>query len=96
MDVLEIKTKYVILCVQTRFCLRHLLFECAEVYEKRKVLWEELCSVCPKPFIEDVNKMCSKEKCTFMLNGFNIVYNDEWNTIHSKCLRFITKMINEY
>ncbi|MCP3956018.1 MAG: hypothetical protein GY697_27965, partial [Desulfobacterales bacterium] len=84
------------LCVQTRFSLSHLLFECIEVNDKRKVLWEELCTVCPKPFIEDINKMYNKEKCTFMLNGFNSVYTDEWNKIYSKCLRFITKMVSEY
>ena len=84
------------LCSQTRFSLSHLLFECSEIYAKRQVLWEELCTVCPKPFIDDMNKMCSNEKCTFILNGFNIVYNEQWNDIYNKSLKFITKMVDEY
>ena len=46
--------------------------------------------------VEEIDKMSSKEKCRFILNGFNISYTSEWQAIYSSVAKFLYEMYNKY
>ena len=84
------------LCSTNLNTVDHVLFECPNVADVRKHWWQLFEDRCPPEFVLSVNSMSSKERCKFLLNGFNVYYNHEWKDIYDYVSHFICNVDSKY
>ena len=71
------------LCNQQPYSAHHIIFDCIILYQARIEKWAFVIENCENHFVEEIDKMYSKEKCIFIFNGFNISYTSEWQAVYS-------------
>ncbi len=74
----------------------HILFQCTELTDSRKILWNEVVKTCPKQLLKELSKMSVFERTKFILNGFNCKYTPEWDLLYASLSNFCYIMYNIY
>ena len=74
----------------------HIIFECPAIGSVREELWSHVKACSTIPFIESIDSMNAKDKCKFVLNGFNVKYMHEWKYVYASMLKFIVKVYQYY
>ena len=63
-------------------------------------MWNEVLNTDPSNLVCGIDNMKHFDRCTFILNGFNVPYNGEWRKLYSALINFvfvITKeIVSEY
>ena len=70
----------------------HILFECDELELKRSELWQLVENCFPVQLPLSIASMSNVDKCKFILNGFNVKYENEWKPIYDAISNYIYEM----
>ena len=88
--------KFCTLCLSPVLsALAHILFECTELTLLRSNLWITVENVAPTSFIFCMNTMSALEKTSFIMNGMNSKYIQEFHLLYDTLLFFVTSMFEE-
>ena len=74
----------------------HALFECEAIGGLRKVLWSKFEDNSPINMVLGMNAMSKRERCKFILNGFNCKYVQEWKFVYNTLLQFVYEVYMQY
>ena len=74
----------------------HILFECTQLFELRSLKWQDIKHSCLSPLIVSLETMNDYDKCTFILNGFNIEYTQEWKAMYDTISDFVYHLCTMY
>ncbi len=61
----------------------------------RNRLWNEDLNIEPNNLVCELNEMKHFDRCTFILNGFNVPYNGEWRKLYSALVNFMFVITKE-
>ena len=76
--------------------LCHILFECKYLEQERFTLWKRVESVSVANLVNCTNSMDNISRCSFILNGFNYNYVEEWSSVYTNFAQFIYFMYTKY
>ena len=82
----------------TMYCpetINHVLFECDQNTAVHITMWQSILDNCPPAMADDLSRMTSKEKTTYVLNALYCNYTPEWNNLYLYICQFISTMYTD-
>ena len=76
--------------------IQHVLLECPSIQTQRSLLWLDIISVCPDQLRSSIESLNVYERCSFLLNAFNVRYVNEWKLLYDRVSNFISQLYKEY
>ena len=84
------------LCSQFFYSTHHVLFECIDMRDCQIMFWKVVTDNCDNLLVQEMEKMSYFVRCKFILNGFNVKYTPEWQSIYTTIGNYVFKVYKEY
>ena len=86
------------LCLFSTASIAHILFECPSIGNQRNKQWlnVEKHATFMYTFLSDFSKLSNIEKCSMLLNAFNVMYVPEWKELYDAIIEFTCSLYRTY
>ena len=74
----------------------HILFVCPNLHVIRSVMWDRVINVCPNQLVLELLNMNTVKRCTFILNGLNVPYTNEWKGMYDNIALYVHELVLSY
>ncbi len=71
------------------------MFTCISLQERRNTEWQHIANAMPPAMNIEIDEMHDAKRTTFLANGLNGTYIQEWNELYIQILTFIKLMYLE-